>query len=662
MNLLDKEKSPYLKQHASNPVHWHAWNKETLNKAKYADKLILISIGYSTCHWCHVMEKESFEHDDVAQVMNHSFINVKVDREERPDVDDYYMDAVHLMGINGGWPLNCVALPDGRPIWAGTYLPKQKWITTLQQLSELFLNDREKAEEYATRLNNGLKQINLVQLQKSDIEFEDTDMALWIKSVKRKFDIERGGMDRAPKFPMPDVYRLLLRQYALSGDNDLINHVEHSAIKMAHSGLFDQIGGGFARYSVDADWFVPHFEKMLYDNGQLLSLYSELWQFNQSERVKEVLELTVDFIEHELTDKLGAFYCGLDADSDGVEGKFYVFTKDEIEKLFGSDAKEIIDVFQIDTDAHWEHGNNVLKIKPEFERRALSNTLSQWDKKRKMLFDYRAQRVHPGLDDKVLVAWNALTIIGLLDVNAALGHTKAQAMALEALDFVLEKMHKGQDGLYRVYHSGTVSVSAFLEDYALLCRACIRAFEITQNRLYLNKAVDLQQEVDEQFSNPKSPLYFSTALDTNEVNVRKVAYQDNVIPSANAVMAECLYLLGRLQLKTELIEKSKAMLQTVKSQLGKDIEFFSYWGKVHQLFTNKFYEIVVSGPSSKAYIAEINSWFLPGKVLVKAVENDNLLLSSNKYSSNVNRIYLCEQGVCHTPLNNPTQVSKAIWN
>ncbi len=296
MNLLANERSPYLKQHANNPVNWHAWNNETLKKARTEDKLVLVSIGYSTCHWCHVMEKESFEHDDVAQIMNKSFINIKVDREERPDVDDYYMDAVHLMGLNGGWPLNCVALPDGRPIWAGTYLPKAKWIETLKQLADLFLTDRERAEEYATRLNNGLKQMNLVRINEDFLELNPEQINQWVNGLVVKFDKEKGGMNRAPKFPMPDVYRLLLRQYAQYGNTELLNHVELSAIKMAHGGLFDQIGGGFARYSVDADWFVPHFEKMLYDNGQLLSMYSELYQLNQSERINEVVFETVDFI------------------------------------------------------------------------------------------------------------------------------------------------------------------------------------------------------------------------------------------------------------------------------------------------------------------------------------------------------------------------------
>jgi uncharacterized protein YyaL (SSP411 family) len=660
MNLLSKEKSPYLKQHENNPVNWHAWNDETLKKARHTDKLILVSIGYSTCHWCHVMEKESFEHDEVAEVMNKSFINIKVDREERPDVDDYYMDAVHLMGLNGGWPLNCVALPDGRPIWAGTYVPKSKWIETLSQLAELFEKDRTKVEEYATRLNNGLKQMNIIKVQDSDIEFNIEDLGKWTSAIKTKFDQEHGGMNRAPKFPMPDVYRYMLRQYALSGDSSLLHHVEKSAFKMSHAGLFDQIGGGFARYSVDAEWHVPHFEKMLYDNGQLLSFYSELYAINQNARIKEVVEQTIDFLEHELKDAEGAFYCGLDADSEGEEGKFYVFTEGELEALLGNDYEEFKNVFQIGGLAHWEHGNNVLRLAEQFQEKSIGSALENWEEIKRKLFEYRSKRVHPGLDNKVIVSWNAFTVIGLLDSYTYLGFEKAKNLALGSLDFMLNEMF--QDGnLYRVYHTGTFSVSAFLEDYASLCLACLRAFELTQERKYLESAASLAEQVFKKFKNEKSPLFYATSSADNQVNVRKVAYQDNVIPSANAVMAECLFKLGHLLLKTDYLEHSIQMISVVHKSMGRDIEFFSFWGRLYQQVAGKFFEIVLTGPNAIENARELNSWFLPSKVVVIANADDELFLAKGKYSSDKNCIYLCEQGVCHSPLENLEQVRKEIW-
>lgn len=660
MNLLSKEKSPYLKQHENNPVNWHAWNEETLKKARYNDKLMLVSIGYSTCHWCHVMEKESFEQSDVADVMNRSFVNIKVDREERPDVDDYYMDAVHLMGLNGGWPLNCIALPDGRPIWAGTYLPKVKWIETLNQLADLFEKDRTKVEEYATRLNNGLKQMNLVKLEEAEFEFNFDDLNKWTKALKLKFDREHGGMNRAPKFPMPDVYRYMLRQYALAGDLSLLEHVEKTAIKMGHAGLFDQIGGGFARYSVDSEWHVPHFEKMLYDNGQLLSLYSELWANNHSERIKEIIELTVNFLDHELKDVNGGFYCGLDADSEGEEGKFYVFGESELEEILGQDYEDFKQVFQIGGLAHWEQGNNVLRLTKEFENNRVRSALENWDSIRNDLYKYRSKRVQPGLDNKVIVSWNAFTVIGLLDSFAYLGLVQAKDLALGSVDFMLEKMLENET-LFRVYHTGTCIISAFLEDYASLCLASLRAFDVTQERKYLKSAEDLAEIVFKKFKNEKSPLFYSTSIEDNQVNVRKVGYQDNVIPSANAVMAECLFKLGHLLLKTDYIEHSKRMVGTVYQSMGRDIEFFSFWGRLYQQMAGKYFEIVVTGPNAQVNLNKINSWFLPGKVVVLASEKDDLFLAKGKFNSENDRFYICEQGLCHSPIHNIDGVKKEIW-
>ncbi|MFY0675180.1 MAG: thioredoxin domain-containing protein [Bacteroidia bacterium] len=660
MNLLSKEKSPYLKQHENNPVNWHAWNNETLKKARHTDKLILVSIGYSTCHWCHVMEKESFEHKDVADAMNRSFVNIKVDREERPDVDDYYMDAVHLMGLNGGWPLNCVALPDGRPIWAGTYVPKAKWIETLNQLADLFANDRTKVEEYATRLNNGLKQLNLVASTSAEIDFKYEELNQWTNSLKTKFDQEHGGMNRAPKFPMPDVYRFLLRQYALSGDTVLIDHVHKSAIKMAHAGLFDQIGGGFARYSVDAEWHVPHFEKMLYDNGQLLSLYSELYALNKNERFREIIEQTVDFLEVELKDKKGGFYCGLDADSEGEEGKFYVFKEEELELLVDDDYQSFKHLFQIGGLAHWENGNNVLRLATKYENEPINTTLDNWPVLRNKLYNYRSKRTNPGLDDKIIVSWNALTVIGLFDAYAYLRVQKSKDLAINALNFMLKEMVR-DNNLFRVYHTGTTSVSAFLEDYASLCLACLRAFEITQDRYYLNSAELMANLVFEKFRNDKSPLFFATSANDNQVNVRKVSYQDNVIASANALMAESLYKLGHLLLKTDYIDHAKQMVNSVYQSMQKDIEFFSFWARLYQNISGKFFEIVVTGPTAQAMVNEINSWFLPGKIMVKANSDDDLFLAKGKFSDKTDKIYLCEQGVCHSPLQSLEQLKKEIW-
>ncbi|MDO9038084.1 MAG: DUF255 domain-containing protein, partial [Lutibacter sp.] len=339
-NSLINETSPYLLQHAHNPVNWYAWNKETLALAKNENKLLLISVGYSSCHWCHVMEHESFENEEVAAVMNKHFVNIKVDREERPDVDQVYMNAVQLITGRGGWPLNCVALPDGRPIWGGTYFPKDNWISALEQLAKLYDETPEKAIEYAERLTDGVRNSDLVSLNENQVEFSKADLERSVREWKQNMDLDLGGRKGAPKFPMPNNYQYLLIYAVRSGDNEILDYVNTSLTKMAYGGIYDQIGGGFSRYSVDAKWHVPHFEKMLYDNGQLVSLYAEAYQATKNELYKKTVYQTLEFIERELTTQEGAFYSSLDADSINEEGKleegaFYVWTQNELKTILG---------------------------------------------------------------------------------------------------------------------------------------------------------------------------------------------------------------------------------------------------------------------------------------------------------------------------------------
>ena len=337
-NALINESSPYLRQHAYNPVQWLAWNEQSLNKAREDNKLLLVSIGYAACHWCHVMEHESFEDSTVAEYMNKHFVPIKVDREERPDVDQIYMSAVHLMGQHGGWPLNVICLPDGRPIWGGTYFPKSKWLNVIEQVNRFYISKPEKAEEYAQKLAQGIKSLELVENSSEKKTFLKEDLEALLPEWKKRFDPHYGGKNGSPKFPMPTSTEYLLEYYYYTNESKALEHIEKSLDHMAQGGIYDQVGGGFARYSTDHKWHVPHFEKMLYDNAQLISLYSHAFQLTNKPLYKEVVYECIEFIKRELKDKNGGFYSSLDADSEGEEGKFYIWSKDQIETILGKES------------------------------------------------------------------------------------------------------------------------------------------------------------------------------------------------------------------------------------------------------------------------------------------------------------------------------------
>jgi uncharacterized protein YyaL (SSP411 family) len=413
-NDLIHETSPYLLQHAHNPVNWHAWNDETLELAKKENKLILISVGYAACHWCHVMEHESFENDSVAKIMNENFINIKIDREERPDIDQVYMTAVQLMTGSGGWPLNCVALPDGRPFWGGTYFPKDQWINTLTKIAELYKSNPEKVTEYAENLTKGVQESELVTFNTSKAEFSKENITTAVNIWKQNFDHDLGGINKAPKFPMPNNYSFLLRHAQQTKDTELNRYTLNTLDKMALGGIFDQVGGGFARYSTDKKWHIPHFEKMLYDNAQLVSLYSDAYLVTKNELYKETVIRTLKFVERELTNKEGAFYSSLDADSTSKEGHleegaFYVWSENELKALIKKDYELFAKYYNINEYGYWEKDtyNLIRKVdditfskENNIATEVLKNKVTQWQK---TLLKERSKRNKPRLDDKTLL-------------------------------------------------------------------------------------------------------------------------------------------------------------------------------------------------------------------------------------------------------------------
>ncbi|MFT5386272.1 MAG: hypothetical protein ACI81W_003685, partial [Saprospiraceae bacterium] len=429
-NHLANESSPYLLQHANNPVDWHPWGNEALDKAKKNNQLILVSIGYSACHWCHVMEHESFEDTTVAKIMNDNFVSIKVDREERPDIDDVYMSACQLSSGKGcGWPLNAIALPDGRPVWAGTYFPKKQWLEVLDYFIKISAEEPEKLEEYAKNLTGELKSGENIVINTADQNFNKETLDEITKAFLKNIDFKKGGRTGSPKFPMPNNYEFLLGQYYHNDDQQALDAVSTTLNKMANGGIYDQIGGGFSRYSTDDLWKVPHFEKMLYDNGQLVSLYAHAYKATKNPLYKKVVEETLDFIKRELTDKSGGFYSSLDADSEGEEGKFYVWTQEEIDAVFKEEKTNKIfkDYYAIVARGNWEDKKNILLRSKDIEEIAKDHKLSVEeittiiDQAKTTLMAARDKRIRPGTDDKILTSWNALMLIGYIDAYKAFG-------------------------------------------------------------------------------------------------------------------------------------------------------------------------------------------------------------------------------------------------
>ena len=540
MNHLANSTSPYLLQHAGNPVNWHPWGAEALQKAKDENKLILVSIGYSACHWCHVMEHESFEDEKVAAVMNEYFVCIKVDREERPDVDQIYMSAVQLMSGRGGWPLNCICLPDQRPIYGGTYFRKNDWVSLLFNLADFYKTKPAEADEYAVRLTEGIRQYESVALVKEQQEYTKDDLEEILTNWKKYFDKTEGGLGTAPKFPMPNNWQCLMRYAHLSGDENVAGAVKLTLHKMAFGGIYDHIGGGFARYSVDGRWHVPHFEKMLYDNAQLISLYAEAYTWRPDPLYQKITGEIISFIVSELTSPGFGFYSALDADSEGKEGKFYIFTKTEIEAILGTDADLFCIYFHITDDGNWEEeASNVLFRKESDDDLAaklglpVEAMLEKIESSRQKVFEARSHRVRPGLDNKILTSWNGLMLKGLCDAYRAFDRPEYLDLALKNAGFILDNLVNGKGRVCRVYRPAPKAFAkvspigrdldwtAFLDDYANLADAFIALYEITFNEEWLSQARKLADIAIGHYYDRENGIFFYTADDDEQLIARK---------------------------------------------------------------------------------------------------------------------------------------------
>lgn len=664
-NALINESSPYLLQHAHNPVNWYAWNEETLEKAKREDKLILISVGYSACHWCHVMEHQSFEDETVAKIMNDYFICIKVDREERPDIDQVYMLAVQLMTGQGGWPLNCFALPDGRPIYGGTYFQKNQWINVLLNLSDLYKNEREKAIDYAKQLTEGVRLAELVKTPQDDALSEDT-INECIKNWKLRFDSTDGGPQKAPKFPLPNNYEFLLQYSTLFNDKEVEEHVHLTLKKMAYGGIYDQIGGGFARYSVDHYWKVPHFEKMLYDNAQLVSLYSRAFQRTKDALYKQVVYETIDFVERELTSSEGAFYSALDADSEGEEGKYYVWKKEELQTLLKEQFQLFADVYNVNELGHWEHDNYILLRNDELDTIASKHHITkeqlmlQLEQNKKTLLSVREQRIKPGLDDKTLTSWNALMVKGLLDAYQVFGEKRFLEMAEKNMTFLLSKQLQKDGSLFHSYKIGRSTINGFLEDHCYLIEALISLYQSTGTEKYLRIANEQMQYCLTHFKDADSSMFFFTSDLDKALITRKMELSDNVIPASNSSIAKSLFILGHYFENDEYAQQSKKMLSHMIDDIQGYGSGYSNWGSLLLWNIKPFYEVAIVGKSVNEKIKTFQNHYLPNLIFAYSESESTLALLKNRWVNNETYIYVCKEKACLLPVKEAEDALKQL--
>lgn len=657
-NKLIDESSPYLLQHAHNPVNWYPWGKEALERAKRENKPLIISIGYAACHWCHVMEHESFEDTTVANLMNKHFISIKIDREERPDIDQIYMDAVQLLQGNGGWPLNAFALPDGKPFYAGTYYPNSEWKDLLTQINHAYTSQHSKVVEQAESLTKGIKSQEIVREKPENLndqfrkEIYTNSFSFWKSSV----DWNLGGYDRAPKFPLPVGWEYLLQYHYFTANQEALKAVTLTLDKMALGGIYDQIGGGFARYSTDRQWKVPHFEKMLYDNAQLVSLYANAYKLTGKILYKEIVEETLSFIERELMRPEGGFYASLNADSEGEEGKFYVWTKEEIDKLFDAEtAKLLTKYYQVTEAGNWENKNNILHLKETKESFVKTNKLkadnfnkqlTQW--KYKMLLD-RAKRIRPSTDDKILTSWNALMLKGYLDAYNAFGNKEYLEKALVNARFLEKNMIRQDGSLLRNYKAGKATISAFLDDYALLAEAYIHLYQTTFDIHWLEKAKSLVDFVTVHFYDKNSGMFYYTSdLDENLV-ARKMEINDNVIPASNSVMALNLFYLGKFYNNHDYTITSQKMLDVVIADIPKGGAYYANWGKLLGLTVNDVLEVAIVGKEALKMNIEMQKEYIPNAIFMGG-DKENLPLLENKLQEGRTSIYICKEKGCRLPV------------
>jgi uncharacterized protein YyaL (SSP411 family) len=665
-NELAHESSPYLLQHAHNPVNWYPWGDMALQKAKAENKMLIISIGYAACHWCHVMEHESFEDDEVASIMNANFICIKVDREERPDVDQVYMTAAQLITGRGGWPLNAIALADGRPFYAGTYFPKDKWMNMLSYFADMQQKQPDALVKSAAQVTAGIHATEHVTFKSNEKIFTIKDLDKQFETWKPNIDLTRGGENRAPKFPMPSAWAYLLHYHYLSNNEEALKALTVTLDNMALGGIYDHLQGGFARYSTDANWHVPHFEKMLYDNAQLVTLYASAFQATKNPLYKKTVYETLGFIQQELTSPEGAFYASLDADSEGVEGKFYVWTKEEVDSVLGDNAELFSTYYNITAEGNWEHGNSILFRNETDDAIAGSFNLTveqlenKIDASKTKLLYVRSARIKPGLDDKILSSWNALMITGYAKAYRVFNEERFLDAAINCADFLLQNAIAANGEMTRNYKAGKATINALLDDYAFTIAAFIELYQATFEEKWLTEADKLTAYALEHFFDDESKMFFYTHNQYADLIARKMELSDNVIPSSNSEMAKNLFLLGHFFNNDDYLSKSKQMLINVEADAQRNIYFYANWGMLQALFTSPLYEVAILGENCENKRQQFDEHYLPNLILLGGKMEGNLTLLEQKLLTGQTTIYVCRDKTCDLPVSEVQQALQQI--
>lgn len=673
-NKLINETSPYLLQHAHNPVEWYPWGDEALQKAERENKPILVSIGYAACHWCHVMEKESFEDEATAAVMNEKFVNIKIDREERPDLDHIYMDAVQAISGNGGWPLNVFLTPDRRPFYGGTYFPpvpvqnRASWTDVLNSISDVFVNKRDEVEQQAENLTQHIEASNNFGINAgTDTLLTADEISLMTANALKTADTVNGGFGRAPKFPQTFTIRFLLNSYFFTGDEKALRQACLSLDKMIDGGINDQLGGGFARYSTDEFWLAPHFEKMLYDNALIVMALAEAYQLTGNKRYNECIDATLDFIEREMLFSEGGFYSALDADSEGVEGKFYVWSKAEIESVLGDDAYVFNRFYNVSERGNWEH-TNILHVTLPIEEFARNNSLDATEltemlrRSREKLLLHRSQRIRPITDDKILLGWNAMMNTAYSKAFAATGNEKYRVLAVRNMEFMFERFSDGSEGgLFHTYKNGVAKYPAFLDDYSQLIHALLHLQEITSDPSYLEKVKTLVKWCYRHFSDDETGYFYFTNDLQDDVIVRKKELYDGAVPSGNSLMAWNLYYCGVLFDNADWKGRAKKMCAGVKDVVKNYPGSFGVWAMLMQSLSKGVPEIAVIGGNLDTFLRDLLRIFIPFRIVQSSPrETKDFPLLAGKKSSPVPIVYLCKDYSCQTPVNEVSAFKKML--
>lgn len=684
-NKLINEKSPYLLQHAYNPVDWYPWGEDAFEKAKREDKPIFLSIGYSTCHWCHVMEKESFEDEEVAALMNDAFISIKVDREERPDIDGIYMSVCQMMTGGGGWPLTIIMTPDKKPFFSGTYFPKRKkfnrigLIELIPRIKEVWLNKRDDINKSAEEITNSLK-VTTKSNEKNKITNEIFHRAF--ESYKQRFDSTFGGFGNAPKFPSPHNLMFLLRYYHWTKNESALEMVTHTLTQMRLGGIYDHIGFGFARYSTDREWLVPHFEKMLYDQAMLCRAYTEAYQITQNNLFKKTAQEILEYVLRDMTHPEGGFYSAEDADSEGEEGKFYLWTSEEIKEILKDDADLFIKLFNVadggnyvDESKGMMTGTNILHLKDTVDNLQSTDSFKEIDlaefiaKTRKKLSDERKKRIRPHKDDKILTDWNGLMISAFAKAAGVFDNNSYRSAAEKGIAFVLSKLRADNGKLLHRFRDNESGLPAHIDDYAFIIQALLELFELTFKSDYLRTAIELNNILFDQYFDKINGGFFFTSDDNEELITRQKELYDGAYPSGNSVMLSNLIKLGRFTANPFYNETAEKMIKYFSGQVNDYPSIFSQFLIGLDLIINKTFEIVIAGPENSAEVVntvkKFRQIFLPNKILVynnQKNELDSLIpyLSSNKIINNILTIYICENFTCNIPVYSFEEALKII--